>query len=115
MSNSLAPAAYLRCYRQNQETETRYRKALQRFATCLGLPEPVIYADDGPPGAAPRPRLEQLTRSVIAGRHRVLLVPGLWVFSGDETKARTAVRMFTAAGCGRILQLPTRPVGFRHR
>ncbi|MEV6583407.1 recombinase family protein [Streptomyces sp. NPDC051582] len=103
---NLSPAAYLRCYPRDPAGMRAHHEVMHRFAARLGMPAPVVYVDDGVPCTGLRPQFEQLTRAVAAGRHRVLLVPGPWVFSPDDARARTALRMLTAAGCRRILQLP---------
>ncbi|MFJ1709153.1 hypothetical protein [Kitasatospora sp. NPDC088346] len=100
------PAAYLRYRPRFCPQPPRHDEDLHRFATRLGLPEPVLYVDDGPPSVGIPPRLQQLVRAVADGSHRVLLVPGPWVFSTDDEKARRIVRVLTLAGCKRILTLP---------
>ncbi|GGV40611.1 hypothetical protein GCM10010495_67590 [Kitasatospora herbaricolor] len=102
----LPPAAYLRYYPHNRSAVDRHREALDRFARRLGLPSPAVYLDNGRSSTGPRPGFEQLARAVLDGVHRVLIVPGPWVFSVDDAKARLAVRLLTAAGCHRILMLP---------
>ncbi|WP_354637599.1 recombinase family protein [Kitasatospora camelliae] len=106
---SLPPAAYLRWLRPEEAARHGQREALRRFAARLGVPAPVFYEDHTSPGAdATRcpPAFEALVHAVMGGSHRLLLIPGPWVFSGGEARVRLAVRVLTAAGCGRILMLP---------
>lgn len=109
------PAIYLRCFPLDPGGMGDTRDALRRFAVRLGLPSPVVYLDNGRPSTARRPMLEELTRSVLEGKHAIVLVPGLWVFSTDDTVARRTVNMLSAAGCLRlfVLPLPKRTVSRR--
>ncbi|TQK50890.1 hypothetical protein FBY35_1253 [Streptomyces sp. SLBN-118] len=102
------PAAYLRYYPQNPSAANRDRIALRSFAARLGLPTPVLYLDNGCPATGLRPELERLITAVMKGNHRLLVVPGLWVFSPEDDQARLTVRMLSAAGCLRIFELPDR-------
>ncbi|WP_329500210.1 recombinase family protein [Kitasatospora herbaricolor] len=108
---SLHPAAYLRYYPHNSSAVDRHCEALHGFTRRLGLPSPAVYLDNGRCSTGPRPGFEQLARAVLDGVHRVLIVPGPWVFSVDDAKARLAVRLLTAAGCRRILTLPAPGAG----
>ncbi|GAA2800162.1 hypothetical protein GCM10010441_26300 [Kitasatospora paracochleata] len=104
----LPPAAYLR-RRLDGSAVRGQREALRRFAARLGVPTPVFYEDRTSPGAdAIRcpPQFKALVHAVLDGSHRLLLIPGPWVFSGGEVRARLAVHVLHAAGCGRILVLP---------
>ncbi|MFE3110771.1 hypothetical protein ACFXKJ_22330 [Kitasatospora indigofera] len=108
LSAHLSPAMYLRCYPRDPHAMAAHRDALRRFAVRLGLPSPVIYLDNGCLSTGRRPMLEELTRCVLSGRHRVLLIPGLWVFSVDDVLARRTAGMLSAAGCSRLFVLPGR-------
>ncbi|MEE1826321.1 hypothetical protein PUR61_29660 [Streptomyces sp. BE20] len=114
-SPALRPAAYL-CSPPQNPTAERDREALTSFATRLGLPAPVFYLDHAHPSSwvhHARPRFEELVLAMIDGTHRILLIPGTWVFSGDDDRVRLSVRVLTAAGCTRILMPPRHatPVG----
>ncbi|OKI13382.1 hypothetical protein [Streptomyces sp. CB03911] len=86
-----------------------HRETFRRFAARLGLPAPALYLDDLPAarGPRPRPQFEALVHAVMDGSHRVLLIPGPWVFSSEDHRVRLAYRVLMAAGCRRILILPT--------
>ncbi|MGV9268173.1 hypothetical protein ACWDRR_26310 [Kitasatospora sp. NPDC003701] len=105
----LRPAAYLCGHPHSPMALNGQREALTRFAAHLGLPAPVVYLDHAHPsswGHRARPQFEALVRAVMEGTHRLLLIPGPWVFSVDEQRVRLSVRVLTAAGCARILVLP---------
>ncbi|MCX4682863.1 hypothetical protein OG401_00810 [Kitasatospora purpeofusca] len=111
-SPTLRPAAYLCRPPRNPRTAYGDCEALRHFAARLGLPAPVFYLDDVHPsswGHRSRPQFETLVRAVIDGTHRLLLIPGPWVFSGDESRIRLSLRVLTAAGCTRVLALPKHP------
>lgn len=79
----LPPAAYLR-RRLDGSAVRGQREALRRFAARLGVPTPVFYEDRTSPGAdAIRcpPQFKALVHAVLDGSHRLLLIPGPWVFS----------------------------------
>ncbi|MFI8086545.1 hypothetical protein ACIF6L_37860 [Kitasatospora sp. NPDC086009] len=103
----LAPAAYLRCFPFDPRGMAAHREALRRFANRLGLLAPILYFDNGALSAGVRPQLELLTRSVLDGQHRIVLVPGTWVFSTDERLARLITSAFAGANC-RTVKLPDR-------
>ncbi|MFE2728893.1 hypothetical protein [Kitasatospora sp. NPDC059327] len=108
----LQPAAYLCSHPQNPKKAAGDREALKHFAARLGLPAPVFYLDHAHPSARghrSRPQFETLVRAVIDGTHRLLLIPGPWVFSGDEGRVRLSLRVLNAAGCTRVLALPKQP------
>ncbi|MEV6583772.1 hypothetical protein AB0M92_37195 [Streptomyces sp. NPDC051582] len=100
------PAAYLHHYIYDHTVVTRYHNALCSFSARLAQPVPDFYLDTGCPSTGARPRFEELVRGVMDGTHRLLLIPGPWVFSSDDARARKAIRLLTAAGCRRILRLP---------
>ncbi|MDQ0313383.1 hypothetical protein J2S46_008036 [Kitasatospora herbaricolor] len=103
---TLPPAAYLR-YDPNDLAGLAGRlDALRAFAARLGLPDPVFYLDHGSASHDPRPYLHQFARGARRGSHHLLLIPGLWVFSPDDTQARLTARRLTTIGGVRILQLP---------
>ncbi|MCX5208312.1 recombinase family protein [Kitasatospora sp. NBC_00240] len=105
----LQPAAYLRRPLHGPTSLETQRDTLRRFAACLGMPAPALYLDNLPPADSrrPRPQFEALVHAMKDGSHHVLLIPGSWVFSSDEYRARLAHQVLTAAGCRRILTLPT--------
>ncbi|WP_406002454.1 hypothetical protein [Streptomyces sp. NBC_00829] len=102
----LPPAAYLRYHPHNSHAVERHHQALRCFAARLGLPAPTLYLDNDYPSSGTPPHLGQLVRAVMNGSHRVLLVPGPWVFSSDDARARLVIRVLTQAGCRRVLTLP---------
>ena len=104
---TIPPAAYLRYDPDDLADLARGLEALRAFAARLGLPDPVFYFDHGSASRGPRPYLNQFARAARRGSHRLLLVPGLWVFSPDDDQARLTVRRLTAIGGVRVLQLPT--------
>ncbi len=106
--STLRPAAYLRYSPRNTLAADQHREALRAFAARRGLRTPALYLDNGCPPHGVPPRQEQLLRAVVAGSHRLLIVPGPWVFSSDETRTNLTIRLITAAGC-RIVLLPTPP------
>ncbi|MCX5126728.1 hypothetical protein [Streptomyces sp. NBC_00347] len=83
----------------------RHHKALQSYALRLGLPAPVIYMETGLP-TGDMPPLERLVRAVHEGSHRIVLVPGEWVFSDDDAQVRRIVTLLRQVGVRRILALP---------
>ncbi|MFJ8045707.1 hypothetical protein ACIRBX_34880 [Kitasatospora sp. NPDC096147] len=101
------PAVYLRCHPQDPRRMTAYQEATRRFALRLGMRPPTIYLDSGYADAEHRPAFEQLVRQVLAGRHRVVLIPGPWVFSADDAESAAALRLLGAAGC-RVVRIPAR-------
>ncbi|MFC9331877.1 hypothetical protein [Kitasatospora sp. NPDC057015] len=102
------PAAYLRYYPHNCSVMDRNVEALRSFAARLGVPAPALYLDYGFSCTGPRPGLGRLVRAAMNGSHRLLLVPGWWVFSVDDTQADLTVRMLTTLGGLRIVRLPPR-------
>ncbi|MDH6131550.1 hypothetical protein P3T37_000919 [Kitasatospora sp. MAA4] len=107
MSADLVPAAYLRIFPQNSGAVEHQSEAMRRFAARLGVPAPTFYIDNGYPSTGSRPAFERLARAVLEGSHRLVMVPGQWVFSADDARAGLAIRMLSAAGCRRIVQLPS--------
>jgi hypothetical protein len=105
-SAALPPAAYLRYDPDDLAGLAGRLNALRAFAARLGLPDPVFYLDHGSTSHAPRPYLHQFARAARRGTHHLLLVPGLWVFSPDDTQARLTVRHLIVIGGVRVLQLP---------
>ncbi|WP_329611592.1 recombinase family protein [Kitasatospora herbaricolor] len=103
---TLPPAAYLRYDPDDLAGLAGRLNALRAFAARLGLPDPVFYLDHGSASHDPRPYLHQFARAARRGSHHLLLVPGPWVFSQDDTQARLTVRRLVAIGGIRILQLP---------
>ncbi|MER6196041.1 hypothetical protein ABT234_01495 [Streptomyces sp. NPDC001586] len=102
----LPPAAYLRFHPHHPAAQHRHQERLRSFSSRLGLPAPTLYVDDNRPAHQIPPHLEELVQAVVDGFHRVLLIPGPWVFSPDEAKARRIAGVLTYAGCRRILTLP---------
>lgn len=103
---TLPPAAYLRYDPDDLAGLAGRLDGVRAFAARLGLPDPVFYLDHNRAAHDPRPYLHQFARAARRGSHHLLLVPGLWVFSPDDTRARLTVRRLMAIGGVRILQLP---------
>ncbi|MEU9133098.1 hypothetical protein AB0D08_34205, partial [Kitasatospora sp. NPDC048540] len=103
-------ASYLRCYPADTWRMTAHREMLSRHAHRLGLPEPVVFIDNGCRSFDPLPRLEQLLGHAAEGLFHVVLIPGSWVFSLDDTEAHRVRRRLAAHGC-QVLEPPrgTRP------
>ncbi|MER8184672.1 hypothetical protein [Kitasatospora sp. NPDC094015] len=92
-------AAYLRCYPADTWQMTAHREMLRRHALRLGLPEPVVFIDNGCRSFDPLPRLEELLRHAAEGIFRVILIPGSWVFSLDDGEAHRVRRRLAGHGC----------------
>ncbi|GHE26352.1 hypothetical protein GCM10018781_78530 [Kitasatospora indigofera] len=106
----LRPAAYLRRHPHSPIPVEDDREVMRRFAVRLGLSAPAVYLDDNiatRERQPRRPQFEALVHALMDGSHRVVLIPGPWVFSGDEYRTRLAHRVLTAAGCLRVMTLPT--------
>ncbi|MFC9331991.1 hypothetical protein [Kitasatospora sp. NPDC057015] len=106
----LRPAAYLRRHPHSPIPVEGHCEAMRRFAVRLGLPAPAVYLDNNTATRERQPRrpqFEALVHAVMDGSHRVVLIPGPWVFSSDERRTRLAFRVLTAAGCLRVMTLPT--------
>ncbi len=106
----LRPAAYLRRHPHSPISVEGHCEAMRRFAVRLGLSAPAVYLDSNTPTRERQPRrpqFEALVHAVMDGSHRIVLIPGPWVFSNDEHRTRLAYRVLTAAGCRRVMTLPT--------
>ncbi|MDA5283710.1 hypothetical protein ACWGHM_29365 [Streptomyces sp. NPDC054904] len=108
------PAVYLRCYPRDPLNMNAHRAALLGFAARLGLASPVVYFDNGFPGSGNKPRLDDLTRAIRMGRHRVVLLPGLWALSIDHATAQRDIDLLADAGCRRVHVLPPELRPARH-
>lgn len=106
-SNDSPTAAYLRCYPEDSWQMRAHRDLLERHAAQLGLPDPVLFIDNGCPSSGKLPQLTQLLEYAAAGAFRVVLVPGSWVFSLDAAEAARRRGQFAAHGC-HVLE-PTSP------
>ncbi|MFE3202105.1 hypothetical protein ACWGR4_20710 [Embleya sp. NPDC055664] len=102
-----APVAYLRCYPRDPWEMAAHRNALTAYAQGIGLSRPVVCLDNGVSSREERPALEQLLAHVLAGAVRIVLIPGLWVFSLDPERARAIADRFITAGA-QIIDLPGR-------
>ncbi|MFC9331046.1 hypothetical protein [Kitasatospora sp. NPDC057015] len=100
-------AIYLRCHPRDEWEMDAHRRALENHATKLGLHRPAVYLDNGVPSRGPAPRRTDLAHAVRAGRYRVVLIPGRWVFSLDASTAHRIADTLAAGGC-EIVELPPR-------
>ncbi|MFC9326974.1 hypothetical protein [Kitasatospora sp. NPDC057015] len=102
--NSSRVAAYLRCYPHDRWQMAPHFYALSRLAESMGFDEPVLFMDNGYRYEGRPPALNRLLDFVSAGRYRVLLIPGPFVFALDDRMARAVAIRFDSAGC-RVLEL----------
>ncbi|MED7950050.1 hypothetical protein [Streptomyces sp. BE303] len=72
----------------------------------LGLPEPVVYIDDGRRHRDGLPRLESLEQGIVNGLIDALLIPGPFVFALDDAVAGATVRRLERRGC-LVIELPS--------
>ncbi|MET9398930.1 hypothetical protein [Kitasatospora sp. NPDC002965] len=100
-------AVYLRCYPFDATAMECHRRALEDLAEVLGLPEPLLYLDNGLRAADGLPALEGLLSGVAAGWIKTVLVPGPFVFSIDGSEVRTVGELLERHGC-RVVELPAR-------
>ncbi|MHA6757095.1 hypothetical protein [Streptacidiphilus sp. PAMC 29251] len=98
-------AIYLRCYPFDLMAMPAHRYALHRLADQLGLPMPSDFLDNGLRSCGPLPALTHLIELAAQEIIRVVLVPGPFVFSVCDTKARTIVDQFRGLGC-QVIELP---------
>lgn len=103
---SPTPTIYLRCYPFDVWSMTGHRVVVQRYARSLGFAEAAVFLDNGCRSRGPKPRFEQLLAGVVAGSHRVVFVPGWWVFSADDAQAQAVVGRLAGLGC-RVVELPS--------
>ncbi|MFF1875004.1 hypothetical protein [Streptomyces sp. CB03911] len=108
-------AIYLRCYPFDRTAMDFHRRALEGLAWAMELPEPVLHLDNGLRAADGLPALDALLGAVAQGWVGTALVPGLFVFSMDDTEARRVADLLERHGC-RVVELPsrgllTRPAG----
>ncbi|CAN3977768.1 hypothetical protein [Kitasatospora purpeofusca] len=101
------PAIYLRSYPADAFEMECHRRALEELARHAGLPEPVVYIDNGRRPADGLPARDALLRAVRDGSVATLLVPGLFVFSLNDAEAE-ALAEEVGRCCCRIVQLPPR-------
>ncbi|WP_371494124.1 hypothetical protein OG871_03380 [Kitasatospora sp. NBC_00374] len=98
-------ASYLRCYPADTWRMRAHREMLSRHAVRIGLPEPVVFIDNGCRSFDPLPRLEELVQHAAAGHFGVVLVPGSWVFSLNDEEAHRVRSRLAAHGC-HVLEPP---------
>ncbi|MFC9331938.1 hypothetical protein [Kitasatospora sp. NPDC057015] len=84
-----------------------HRRALSLYAERICFPEPTFFIDNGCRSRNPRPALERLVGLVETGDYQVVLIPGPFVFSLDDSQASSVARQFDEAGC-LLLELPPR-------
>ncbi|MFJ5229347.1 hypothetical protein ACIQBJ_05540 [Kitasatospora sp. NPDC088391] len=92
-------AIYLRCYPYDAGFLLDFWDVLSRYALAAGLGEATVFLDNGRGSRDPLTALEALLGAVAEGRVSAVVVPGPYVFSLDDAKARATVRRFEAAGC----------------
>lgn len=105
-------AMYLRCYPHDACQMLSHQDILRQYARGLGLPEPVLYLDNGVRSVEQRPELELLLQHLAQGEYQVVLVPGPFVFSVDDREARVIVERIRATGC-QVIELPSRRARWR--
>lgn len=93
-ANGSAPrvAMYLRCYPRDIWQLTTHQDALADYARELGVPEPIVFMDNGFSSRVPLPALGSLVSSVESGVYDVVLVVGLFAFSLDGGSACKVVQ-----------------------
>ncbi|MGW4897045.1 hypothetical protein ACWEQL_33010 [Kitasatospora sp. NPDC004240] len=110
-SNGAGPAPrtaiYLRSYPFDTTGMECHRRALEDLAMAAGLPEPVMFLDNGLRASDGLPARDALLRAVAAGLVDTLLVPGPYVFGLDDAEAGAVVGELERHGC-RVVQLPSR-------
>ncbi|MEV1053840.1 hypothetical protein [Streptomyces sp. NPDC049887] len=105
-AQQLRPAIYLRCYPHDRWQMMTLRHALLRHADRLGALSPTVYFDNGRRARETRPELEHMIENITQGQHRLVLVPGPWVFALDSAEAQSIAQRITQAG-GRIMEVPS--------
>ncbi|MFE3882388.1 hypothetical protein ACFXPQ_05615 [Streptomyces lydicus] len=105
--NGSAPrvAMYLRCYPRDIWQLTIHQDALADYARELGVPEPIVFMDNGFSSRVPLPALGSLVSSVESGVYDVVLVVGLFAFSLDGGSACEVVQRLQGAGC-KVVEIP---------
>ncbi|TYC76881.1 hypothetical protein EH183_04860 [Streptomyces sp. CB01881] len=73
-------AIYLRCHPFDPTAMECHRRAIEGLAVAMGLPEPLLYLDNGVRAADGLPALDRLLRTVAGGRVGTVLAPGPFVF-----------------------------------
>ncbi|MFF3401432.1 hypothetical protein ACFYW6_23310 [Streptomyces sp. NPDC002659] len=99
-------AVYLRCYPYDKGQMSCHRLGLFSYARELGLSAPTVFLDNGRRFTGPLPELERLLDEVDGGAYDVVLVPGLFVFSLDDSEARLVSLQIRDAGC-QVVELPS--------
>ncbi|MHA4772983.1 hypothetical protein L1085_000545 [Streptomyces sp. MSC1_001] len=97
-------ASYLRCYPYDREEMSFHDAAMRHYAQLIGLPDPVLFLDNGIRSSEPKPALERLEWLACCGEIEVVLVPGLFVFSLDDRIAEAIAERLTCE----VLQTPAR-------
>ncbi|MFE2728904.1 hypothetical protein [Kitasatospora sp. NPDC059327] len=100
-------AIYLRSYPFDASGMECHRRALEELAFSSGLPEPVMFLDNGLRAGDGLPSRDALLKAVAAGSVDILLVPGLYVFGLDDDEANAVKEELARHGC-RLVQLPSR-------
>ncbi|MFF6995944.1 hypothetical protein ACFY93_13465 [Streptomyces sp. NPDC008313] len=98
-------AVYLRCHPYDRWQMALHRTALLQHAENLSLPTPDIFFDNGCLSRAPLPQLDRLLSAIEADYYKVLLLPGPFVLSLDDRKARDLTRWIRSRGC-QVEELP---------
>lgn len=100
-------AAYLRCFPYDAFQTGPHRGAVLEHARALALPTPDIYFDNGRLSTQPLPQLTRLLTAIAAGFYHVVLLPGPFVLSLDDDKARATMQQMRDQGC-QVMELPCR-------
>lgn len=77
-----------------------------RLCKTTGVPEPIVFMDNGFSSRVPRPALGSLVSSVESGVYDVVLVVGLFAFSLDGCSACEVVQRLQGAGC-KVVEIPS--------
>lgn len=102
-------AMYLRCYPRDTWQLATHQEALADYARQLGVPEPIVFMDNGFSSRVPLPALGSLVSSVESGVYDVVLVVGLFAFSLDGGSAGEVVQRLQGAGC-EVVEIPSPPL-----
>jgi hypothetical protein len=103
-------AGYLRCYPRDMWEMAVHRQALMWHAARSLLPEPHIYVDNGSPSRGPLPQRTRLLDMISHRFYQVLIIPGPFVLSLDDSAAQETIRWIRTQGC-EVLELPADHLG----
>ncbi|GLW56331.1 hypothetical protein [Kitasatospora phosalacinea] len=98
-------AIYLRCHPHDAGLLLDFWGVLSRYALDAGLGEATVFMDNGRDPHDPLTALDSLLAAAAAGHVSAVVIPGPFVFSPDDEKARATALRFEAAGCA-VHELP---------